>query len=61
MTHDICSELAGLMTSHGYVAAVVTQTTDVEAELNGLVTYDRYSTVQYSTVQYSTVQYSTVQ
>ena len=29
------------MASHGYVAAVITQTTDVEAELNGLVTYDR--------------------
>ena len=30
-----------MKSSHGYVAAVMTQTTDVEAELNGMLTYDR--------------------
>ena len=35
------SELVELKSSHGYVAAVMTQTTDVEAELNGMLTYDR--------------------
>jgi len=34
-------ELVNLKSSHGYVAAVMTQTTDVEAELNGMLTYDR--------------------
>ena len=34
-------ELLELRESHGYSAAVMTQTTDVEAELNGLLTYDR--------------------
>ena len=27
---------------HGYSAAVFTQTTDVEGEINGFFTYDRY-------------------
>ena len=30
-----------LRESHGYAAAVMTQTTDVEAELNGFFSYDR--------------------
>ena len=30
-----------MKSSHGYVGAVITQTTDVEAELNGFITYDR--------------------
>ena len=30
-----------MKSSHGYVAAVMTQTSDVENELNGMVTYDR--------------------
>ena len=34
-------ELLELRETRGYGAAVMTQTTDVEAELNGLVTYDR--------------------
>ena len=34
-------ELTELMDSHGYTAAVFTQTTDVEAELNGYFSYDR--------------------
>ena len=34
-------ELLELRESHGYAGAVITQTTDVEAELNGLMTYDR--------------------
>ena len=34
-------ELTGLMDSHGYTAAVFTQTTDVEAEFNGYFSYDR--------------------
>ena len=36
-----CRQLCELKTSLGYVAAVITQTTDVENELNGMVTYDR--------------------
>ena len=34
-------ELIELQQSHGYNAAVFTQTTDVEAELNGFYSYDR--------------------
>ena len=34
-------ELVSLRTSHGYNAAVYTQLTDVEAELNGYFSYDR--------------------
>ena len=41
MTNILYSELVNLKSSHGYVAAVMTQTTDVEAELNGMLTYDR--------------------
>ena len=34
-------ELSELKESHGYTAAVFTQTTDVEAEFNGYFSYDR--------------------
>ena len=34
-------ELVSLRESHGYTAAVYTQLTDVEAELNGYFSYDR--------------------
>ena len=33
--------LAETNTEHGYSAAVFTQTTDVEGEINGFITYDR--------------------
>ena len=39
------TQLSELETSHGYSAAVFTQTTDVEGELNGFFTYDRSVTV----------------
>ena len=35
------NELVELIDSHGYTAAVFTQTTDVEAEFNGYFSYDR--------------------
>ena len=38
---QVVRELLELRESHGYAAAVMTQTTDVEAELNGFLTYDR--------------------
>ena len=34
-------ELVSLRESHGYNAAVLTQLTDVEGELNGFYSYDR--------------------
>ena len=34
-------ELVSLRESHGYTAAVYTQLTDVEGELNGFYSYDR--------------------
>ncbi|MEH7308201.1 PA14 domain-containing protein [Neobacillus drentensis] len=38
---DYINSLKGFMYSNGLSAAVYTQTTDVEGELNGLLTYDR--------------------
>ena len=35
------AELVSLRESHGYNAAVYTQLTDVEGELNGFYSYDR--------------------
>lgn len=39
--HDVMAGLRYLRAAHGLCAAVYTQTTDVEIEANGLVTYDR--------------------
>src|SRR5262249_60802106 len=38
---DLISKLAPLVSDKGLSAAVYTQTTDVEIEVNGLMTYDR--------------------
>jgi len=38
---DFCGQLSDFVQNHGLSAAVYTQTTDVETELNGLYTYDR--------------------
>ncbi|HEU5069223.1 MAG TPA: LamG-like jellyroll fold domain-containing protein [Verrucomicrobiae bacterium] len=38
---DFCFQLSDFVQNHGLSAAVYTQTTDVETELNGLLTYDR--------------------
>ena len=35
------AEMLGGMIDHGIVGAVYTQTTDVEIEVNGIMTYDR--------------------
>jgi beta-galactosidase/beta-glucuronidase len=37
----LVEQLPGMVSSHGLSAAVYTQTTDVEIEVNGLMTYDR--------------------
>lgn len=38
---DFCSQISGFVQNQGLSAAVYTQITDVETELNGLYTYDR--------------------
>ena len=38
---DFCWQLSGFVQDHGLSAAIYTQITDVETELNGLFTYDR--------------------
>jgi beta-galactosidase/beta-glucuronidase len=38
---DLITELHQLVETHGLAAAVYTQTTDVEIEVNGMMTYDR--------------------
>ena len=39
------------MVPEGISAAIYTQVTDVEGEINGLITYDRYLTKIYDTIK----------